>query len=279
MARRMFCELHPLAYALSAQKERCKRHLRNWLSKTRFSRKKSEPLPVLVYKHTSLIRRQLGNVDMQLQENKAVNLGISAPKVNGVLIRPGETFSFWTLVGSCAKRKGYRSGLAIAKGAPAQAIGGGMCQFTNLLHWLALHSPLEIVEHHHHDGIDMFPDYGRQIPFGCGTSIVYNYLDYRLHNPTDITFQLVVSTNETHLCGELRADEALDCKYHIIEEDRHFYQKDNTYYRCNKIYKSVIDRRTGNEVSRAMIKQSHARVLYDASLIDENLIRDIIKKG
>jgi vancomycin resistance protein VanW len=30
-------------------------------------------------------------------------------------------------------------------------VGGGLCQFTNLLHWVALHSPLEIAEHHHHD--------------------------------------------------------------------------------------------------------------------------------
>jgi len=46
-----------------------------------------------------VLRRTLGNVDLQLQENKAVNLSLAAPHINGVLIRPGETFSFWHLVG------------------------------------------------------------------------------------------------------------------------------------------------------------------------------------
>ena len=32
---------------------------------------------------------------LQLQENKATNLALTTPKVNGVLIRPGEVFSFW----------------------------------------------------------------------------------------------------------------------------------------------------------------------------------------
>ena len=61
--------------------------------------KSSEPLPVLVYKHASIIRRKLGNTDLSLQENKAVNLSLAAPKINAILIRPGETFSFWKLVG------------------------------------------------------------------------------------------------------------------------------------------------------------------------------------
>ena len=122
--------------------------------------------------------------------------GIAAPKVSGVLIRPGEVFSFWRLVGATSARKGYREGLMIKRGQPSQGIGGGLCQFTNLLHWLVLHSPLRIVEYHHHDGVDLFPDCGRQIPFGIGTSISYNYLDYRFQNPTGTTFQLLVWTTD-----------------------------------------------------------------------------------
>ncbi|MDU6359766.1 MAG: VanW family protein [Clostridiales bacterium] len=59
------------------------------------------------------------------------------------------------------------------------------------MHWMILHSPLTITEHHH-DNLDLFPDYGSQIPFGTGTSIHYNYLDYRFTNTTDNTFQLMI---------------------------------------------------------------------------------------
>ena len=74
-----------------------------------------------IKKHASLIRRRLGNVDMQLQENKAVNLSLAAPCIDRVLIRPGEIFSFWTLVGDPSARRGFRDGLVIAGGKTAAA--------------------------------------------------------------------------------------------------------------------------------------------------------------
>ena len=233
-------------------------------------KRKTEPLPVLVYSHNSLIRRKLGNVDMHLQENKAVNLTIAAKKVNGILIKPGECFSFWHLVGSCPARKGYREGLAISLGRISSCIGGGMCQFTNLIHWMILHTPLEITEHHHHDGIDLFPDYGRKIPFGTGTSVMYNYLDYRFVNNTQNTFQLLVHTTNEHLCGELRTDKPLGRKYHIKTEDERFTREEDGVYRNNHIYKECVDVRTGNLLSRVLIKKTHAKVMYDT----DNLVID-----
>lgn len=57
------------------------------------------------------MRRKLGNVNMELQENKAINLALSAPKISGIIIKPGETFSFWKLVGRCLEKDGiYRNG-------------------------------------------------------------------------------------------------------------------------------------------------------------------------
>jgi len=98
---------------------------------------------------------------MQLQENKATNLALAVKHIDGLLKRPGETFSVWKLIGRTTKGRGYKEGLTIAKGKPSQGIGGGMCQLSNLIHWLVLHSELTITEHHHHDGLDLFPDFGR----------------------------------------------------------------------------------------------------------------------
>ena len=270
--RRLFCEISPLTYAISVGKMRLIRHVKNCTSK--FAKTKGDNLPFCAYKHTSLIRRKLGDVDMQLQENKAVNLAISAPKISGVVIRPGEVFSFWKLVGPCTKRRGYKEGLTISSGKPSKDIGGGMCQFSNLIHWLVLHSPLDIVEHHHHDGVDLFPDYGRKVPFGCGTSIMYNYLDYRFANNTALTFQILAYTTETYLCGELRVCAPLEYSYHVLEEDAHFVKVDGVYYRKNRIVKQVVDKRTGNEVSRKVIKESCAWVMYGEEFIPVGAVRE-----
>ncbi|MDR0883561.1 MAG: VanW family protein [Oscillospiraceae bacterium] len=204
---------------------------------------------------------------MQLQENKAHNLALAAPLVNGILIQPGETFSLWRLVGNTSAKRGYKEGLTIKQHAPSHDVGGGMCQLSNLIHWMVLHSPLDIIERHHHNDLDLFPDFGRQVPFGCGTSILYNYLDYRVQNNSEQTFQLLVSTNDTHLCGELRAQTVLDLSVHIVEEDAHFVCVDGQYYRRNRVVRRVNDKRTGNLLDAAIIDQANARVMYDPSFI------------
>ena len=124
--RKLFCEISPFTYRLSMEKEILKRHLQDLVHKTHFALERTEAsLSVLVYRHNSLIRRRLGNVNMQLQENKATNLALAVKHIDGLLIRPGETFSVWKLVGRTSKRKGYKEGLTIAKGQPSKGIGGG----------------------------------------------------------------------------------------------------------------------------------------------------------
>lgn len=266
MERKLFCQMGPLAYRLSAMRCRAQRNFHDLFSGLQFAQEKGSTLPVKVYEHASLIRRRLGNVDMRLQENKAVNLALTAPKLDCVLIRPGETFSFWHLVGSCTADKGYLEGLYISGGKPTTGIGGGMCQMTNLIHWMALHSDLVIAEQHHHDQIDLFPDFGRQIPFGTGTSIAYNYLDYRLYNPTDRTYQLRVCVDGEHLRGELRADGEQAFSYHIRVENERFLREGDDIFRCGTVYRDRIDRRTGMVLSQEVLRENHARVLYDLDI-------------
>ena len=268
MKRKLFCEIAPWTYRLSVEKCILVRKIMDTLKTTRLAKEKSsEPLPVLVYRHASLIRRKLGNTDLSLQENKAVNLSLAAPKINGILIRPGETFSFWNLVGRDDARHGYKKGLTIAHGMPSSGVGGGLCQFTNLIPWMVLHSDLTITEHHHHDGIDLFPDYNRQIPFGTGTSIVYNYLDYRFRNDSQNTYQLLTYSDGEYLRGELRAVNALQYSYHIHSRDEHFSREDGVVYRNGIVERQIIDKNTGKCLKCDIIRRNHAKVMYDTSYL------------
>lgn len=271
MSRMLFCQLGPWAYRVSAEKEILRRRVQD-LKRGPFAGEKAGPLPALIYRHKSLIRRRLGQVDMELQENKAVNLALAAPKINGVVLWPGQTFSFWRLVGRCTAHKGYKTGMTISNGRTGQGVGGGMCQFTNLIHWMALHSPLTIVEHHHHDSLDLFPDFGRQVPFGVGTSIAYNYLDYRLRNDTSQPFQLMAWVEGEYLCGQLRAAHALPETYHIRTEEEYFLRQGKELYRCNTILRRRVDRVTG-QWQQQVLMRNKARVLYEECYIDPALIR------
>ena len=264
MKRKLFCEISPFTYRLSMEKEILKRKLKDFFRNTLFAQERAtDSLPVLVYQHKSLIRRRLGNVNMDLQENKATNLALAVTHIDGLLIRPGETFSVWKLVGRTTKRKGYKEGLTIAKGQPSQGVGGGLCQLSNLIHWMILHSELTIVEHHHHDGFDLFPDFGRQIPFGTGTSISYNYIDYRVKNETTNTYQLRLWVDGEYLCGELRTAELQPHTFHIHAENEYFSREQGTIYRNGRVYRDVIDRVTGQHLDSRLIRTNHAKVMYE----------------
>lgn len=269
MIRRFVITKESRLYPLSLKKNILKRKLKDLIRGSKFAKHRSgEKLPVLVYKHNSLIRRRLGNVNMEWQEGKAINLAISAPKITGIIVRPGEVFSFWRLVGPDNAKNGYKEGLTIAGGKPSNGVGGGMCQFTNLIHWMILHSELTIIEHHHHDGLDLFPDFGRKVPFGTGTSVFYNYLDYRFRNDTDNTYQLIVYTDDEYLYGELRCAEPQRHKIHIRTEDEHFSRENGTVYRNGRVVRNVIDPKSGNTVKSDVIRNNHAKVMYDTSHLE-----------
>ena len=271
--RKLFCEYNRTFYAISLKKECSKRLLRDLFSGEHYAKDKSkENLPVIVKSHRSIILRKLNNVDMQLQKNKAINLRLSSAKVDGITIKPGETFSFWRLIGNCTKRRGYLPGLIISNSKTGSGIGGGICQLANLIHWLVLHSPLEITEIHHHTDA-LFPDSGRRVPFGTGTSVCYNSLDYRFKNTTEDTYQLRVWTDETDLCGELRCSREIPLRYRIEETDSFYSKEKDGYYRNSKVWRKEIDKATKKVIRQELILDNHSRVMYDPSLIPEDEIR------
>jgi vancomycin resistance protein VanW len=144
--------------------------------------KEAGALPFSVFRHSTPLYRKLRNVDMWMQRGKVINLGIALRRLDGIVIRPGETFSYWRLIGKPTKRKGYVPGMILFYGTFRAGIGGGLCQLSNLLYWMTLHTPLRVVERHRHS-YDVFPDADRTQPFGSGATCAYNYIDLQTIEP------------------------------------------------------------------------------------------------
>lgn len=213
-------------------------------------------------KHQSLLRRKLGNSDPELQENKVTNLRISCPAIDGILIKPGETFSFWRQIGETTAAKGYLEGMQLSRGEVVRGVGGGLCQLANLLYWMSLHTPLDVVERHHHS-FDPFPDENRVLPFGSGAGVFYNYVDLRFYNPTELTFQIRVWLTDDHLKGAIYSDREMPHTFHVFEKNHRFLTDGSRNYRENEIWRTVIDRRTGNDVREELLVKNHAEVKYE----------------
>lgn len=274
MPRKLFCEISPTTYKISVEKERIKRNIKNYFNKNILANTyQKEELPNIVKSHTSIILRKLHNVDMKLQENKKTNLIIASKKINGIIIHPGEIFSFWYIVGQTTRKYGYKEGLVISSKGFTKDIGGGLCQLANMIHYLVLNSPLEVVELHHHTDA-LFPDDRRRVPFGTGTSVFYNYLDYRFKNTTNQNIQLLLWVKDDILYGELRSEKEFPNRYKLEEVDHHFKKEKDKYYRISKVYRITIDKKTNKEINRELILDNHSEVMYDYKLIPESEIRN-----
>lgn len=261
--RKRLSEIHPLVYRSRIGQKRLFRRVSDAINSTRFASAKSEaPLRHTCKKHQSLLRRKLGNSDPQLQENKVRNLQIACPTIDGLLIKPGETFSFWDRLGEATLEKGYCEGMQLSRGEVVQGVGGGLCQLANLLYWMALHTPLEVVERHHHS-FDPFPDENRVLPFGSGAGVFYNYIDLRFFNPTENTFQVRLWLSDRHLKGAIMAEKEPDFSYHVFEKNHRFLRDGDTNYRENEIWREVIDRRTGNKVGEELIVRNFSEIKYE----------------
>ena len=272
--RKQFCELGPLAYKLAAQKEILRRHLQDILSRERFAKtKSSEKLPVLLSEHHSHLIKKGPGIDPVLQYNKVTNIELACARMNGTVIRPGETFSFWKLVGKITPRKGYKNGRVLVGSKLVAGIGGGLCNLVNTMHLLVMHSPMDVTEFHSHSDALAPDEGGKRVPFSAGTSISYNSVDYRFKNNTDQNVQLLLWVEDENLYGELRGEKEISTRYEITEEDHHFQKEGDTYYRVSKIYRNVIDRESGEVLKKELMLDNHSEVMFDYDLIPAEQIR------
>lgn len=229
----------------------------------------SEKLAYRIKKHQSVLLKKLGVENQQLQINKVTNLNIAAKCINGILIKPGETFSFCKLVGLPTKRKGYLEGMELSFGVARAGVGGGICQISNLIHWLVIHSPLTVTERYHHS-FDPFPDDGRVLPFGSGATVFYNYRDYQFTNNTAHVFQINLWFSDKCLEGELRIDSELDYNYHVYEKDHQFLKIHDQFYRKNEIWREKkLKFQSGKVIETELITKNFARVTYEPAQYSE----------
>ena len=240
-----------------------------WIKeRSSFTRERCEAiLPYSAASHKTPLMRRLRDVDMWMQENKVTNLRLASARVNGIVLHPGQTFSYWYLIGRPTARKGYLPGMLLRNGRAVAGVGGGLCQLSNLIFWMTLHTPLTVTERHRH-GYDVFPDSDRTQPFGSGATCFYPYGDLMIRNDTQTTFRLHVTVGGEFLAGEWRADRRPEYSYRVVERD-HCMQSEywGGYSRHNKLYREVYDAE-GRCVDVQYVTRNDALMMYSPFLAE-----------
>jgi vancomycin resistance protein YoaR len=110
------------------------------------------------------------------------NISRSASNFYGIVIAPGQEFSFNHFLGEISEEQGYETGLIIVGGRTIEGVGGGVCQVSTTIFQAAFWAGFPIVERWAH---------GYQVPYyndGEGTGMdatVYSpVVDFRFINDT-----------------------------------------------------------------------------------------------
>lgn len=233
------------------------------------TRRRADGLKCRYFAHQTLLLRKLKDVDMQYQHNKVVNLKLAAAKLDGLLLHPGETFSYWKTIGRPTYKKGYVDGMVLFCGSFGAGVGGGLCQMSNLIYWMTLHTPLTVTERYRHS-YDVFPDAGRTQPFGSGATCVYPYRDLMIRNDTKSVFQLRVRVGEQNLEGEWLCSSEPRYEYEVFEKEHRMESEYwGGYSRHNVIYRTVRDLANGH-TTEEYVTENHALMMYPPFLAQQN---------
>lgn len=137
--------------------------------------------------------------------NKVANLKLASERLNGLIISPNQVFAFWKIIGAPTQKNGYKKGRNIVNNQLVEDYGGGLCQLSGLIYYLAIKADLEILERHNHSK-DIYDDDSRFTPLGTDATVVYGYRDLMIRNDKDFSIQLDVQITGAEIVGALRSD-------------------------------------------------------------------------
>ncbi len=110
------------------------------------------------------------------------NIKLAAGRLNGILVAPGQTFSFNKALGDISEFSGYKQAYIIQNGRTVLGDGGGVCQVSTTLFRAILDAGLPVVERHAHAYRVGY--YEQDSPPGIDATIYSPSVDLRFRNDT-----------------------------------------------------------------------------------------------
>lgn len=117
--------------------------------------------------------------------NRNFNIARACGKVNGKVLKPGETFNWFIVVGSCGGENGYRKATVIVNGKYLQDYGGGVCQVATTLCGVAKNLNIKNIYCRPHSGHVSYLNGD-----GVEAAVSYGSKNFKFTNTTNKTIQL-----------------------------------------------------------------------------------------
>ena len=199
-------------------------------------------------------------------ENRNNNLRLACAKINGLVLYPGDTFDFNTVVGERTAAAGYKYADAYSSGQTVKTLGGGICQVSSTLYYCTLLADLEIVTRSPHSYVSSY------MPLGTDATVSWGGPHFTFKNSTNFPIRIeakvedgyvhiqLIGTDEKDYYIEMEYEiigsESPDVKYQDMAADNADGYKDGdvivTAYKgyTVKTYKVKYDKETGELIAR-----------------------------
>jgi len=131
------------------------------------------------------IKELIGKGDSKYKgsiQSRIYNVGLASSKLNGVLIKPDEVFSFNNTLGDVSALTGYKQAYIIKDGKTILGDGGGVCQVSTTLFRAVLAAGLPVVERSAHSYRVSYYEQGS--PPGIDATVFAPTTDFKFKNDT-----------------------------------------------------------------------------------------------
>ncbi|MGM9537553.1 MAG: VanW family protein [Candidatus Onthomonas sp.] len=174
------------------------------------------------------------------------NVKLSAQKCDGVILLPGETFSYNDVVGQRTKERGFSEAPAYLNGETIQEVGGGICQTSSTIYAAALYANLEITARTNHTYASSY------IGLGLDATVSWGGPEFKFTNDTAYPIKLNCTYSDGRVTATIYGTKTEDITVKITSETL-----------------EVIPAKTGEGTHHTGYKVQTYRKLYDG---DGNLI-------
>jgi vancomycin resistance protein VanW len=150
--------------------------------------------------------------------NRTANVKLSAQKISGKLLYPGQIFSYNDTVGPRERTQGFKEAMEIINGEFVPGVGGGVCQVSSTLYNAVLLAGLTIVERTNHSKPLSYVSLGRD------ATVVYNVLDFKFINDSQAPVMIVAEIIADKLCIGIFGQRVLEKNIDIITTQQQIIQ-------------------------------------------------------
>ena len=118
--------------------------------------------------------------------NRSHNIEKASEKINGLVMMPGDEFSFNGVVGQRTAATGFAIAGVYVNGQVSNDYGGGICQVSSTLYNAVLRANLEVTERHNHQFKVAY------CPIGTDATVSWGWPDFKFKNNRNYPIKLVV---------------------------------------------------------------------------------------